>query len=183
MHDALKKVLQEALPRMVGGSVMVSDEALENGGDERFMAELRRKLALLLADFIVGSKVLDGADESCFRMVPHDKLAATECTASLHVLTPKELEALVKSAFEAGVQVGRKAESYGPKPGDYVKVRKPWEYGGDNPPPWAQEFKPYDPPPSRMSADELKRLMEMQWAKAFEDEPTPGGASKKGKRR
>lgn len=108
---------------------MVADELLdvENGGDAKFTQYLHRKLSAILADFIVNSKVLDGSDESCFTMVPDDKLEATRCEAKLHVLTPKELEALVTKAFEAGVNVGRKAESYGPKMGDRIRIRQPWE--------------------------------------------------------
>lgn len=154
MYDELNRVLQEALSRMVRGSVMVSDDALEQGGDERFMKELRRRLTEMLAGFIVDSKVLDGADESCFRMVPHDKLAATECTATLHVLTPKELKALVTKAFESGVQAGRKAERYGPRgsfprdfPGDYLTVRKPWEKFGEIPFERIEGPPPPPPPP------------------------------------
>ena len=181
MHDALKKVMQAALPRMCGASVMVADELLENGGYEKFTQYLRRQLAVKLADFIIESKVLDGADESCFTMVPDDKLAATRCEARLHVLTPKELEELVKSAFDAGVGVGRKAESYSPtgrtRPGDYVKIRKPWE---------KLEEQWWDAPPikSELSPDQLRALLEGEWKKAFDEPvPVPGGygPSKKGK--
>lgn len=130
MHDALKRLLKEALPLMVGGSVMVSDEALENGGgDDRFMAEIRRKLADMIAHFLVDNKVLDGADESCFSMRPHPDLAATECTARLHVLTPQELETLMQKAFDAGRSEGRHGgipseRYYGAPP--WLEIEKPW---------------------------------------------------------
>lgn len=161
MHHALKKVLQRALPRMVGGSVMVADELLESGGDEAFTRYLRRHLSNILADFIVDSKVLDGSDASCFTMVPDEKLAATRCEAKLHVLTPKELEALVAKAFAAGVNVGREAESYGPKP-----------YIPRDPPPW---------PSPKFSREDLEKIMQIQWKEAFDDlkPPRPGEIGKK----
>jgi hypothetical protein len=129
---------------------MVQDEALENGGDDTFMLLLRRQLVDMLSRFIVDNKVLDGADESGFSMVPDDKLAATRCTARLHVLTPKEMEALLTKAFEAG-----RAESYGTKYGDYVKVRKPW---------WEQYC---EVPSPTLTSEQIKALLEGQRKEAF----------------
>ncbi len=130
MHDALKELLRKAVPRMVGATVLVSDELLEGGHDAAFAKYLSKNLSAKLADFIVESKVLDGADESCFSMVPDEKLAATRCEARLHVLTPQELETLVTQAFVLGQSVARKHA------GDIVAV-KPFEYaavpGGPDP--------------------------------------------------
>ena len=157
MHDALKKVLQAALPRMVGANVMVADELLEDGGSEAFTKHLHRMLSARLADFIVESKVLDGSDESCFAMVPDDKLAATRCEARLHALTPKELEALVTQAFEAGIKVGRAAESYGAKPFRQefgIGIRKPWE-------------NPYAKP--ELSREQIEAMLNGKWDEALAD--------------
>lgn len=101
MRDALKRLLKEIVPPVYGGTVMVSNYVLADG-HEHFMSELRRRISLTLAKFITDSKVLDGADQSCFTMKPRESLQATECTARIHVLTPAELEKIIAQAFEAG---------------------------------------------------------------------------------
>lgn len=100
MHEALKRLLK-ALPPIFGGSIMVADEMLAQG-DEAFTKCVRRSLANKLADFIVGSKLLDGADKSGYEMRPSDEFMATKCTVRAHVLTPMELEKIVINAFEEG---------------------------------------------------------------------------------
>ena len=117
MHPALQKLLQ-ALPPIFGGRTLVSNATLEDGGD--IMTKYaHRQLASVLATFIVETKVLD--DRGALEMRDIKDMDATEFTARVHVLTPQELEKLVKEAFEAGRQSGdvprpqwiiKKAESF-----------------------------------------------------------------------
>jgi hypothetical protein len=151
VHDALKEVLRKALPRMVGASVMVADELLEGGYDDAFSKYLSKNRSARLANFIVESKVLDGADESCFSMQPDEELAATRCEAKLHVLTPKELEELMEAAFAAGRRVefrGVQTKDYWPKPA------------------------PGNPYVKRLTKEEQKRIEEIMaqdWKDVFDD--------------
>lgn len=102
MNDALKQLLIETVPRCFGVTVVVSNEALEQGDNEGFFAAIRRKLSHALADFVVTSKILDGADKSCFQMKTDTALEATRCEARVYVLTPLELETLMQKAFDCG---------------------------------------------------------------------------------
>jgi hypothetical protein len=147
VHDALKEVLRKALPRMVGASVMVSDELLENGGDEAFTKYLHRQLSNTL-------KVLDGADESCFSMRPDEELAATRCEARLHVLTPKELEALMEQAFAAGRRLEFRG---GGSIKDYPPMKQPW----DN--------RPYIKQISKEERKRIEAIMVKDWEEVFAD--------------
>lgn len=115
------------MPSLYCAQVKVDDEAFQQGGDEGFIRALRRQLGEMLSRFLIDTKILDGSDG--FTMKPDDKLAATECTVRLHVLTPRELEVLVTKAFEAGQLTARTEEEV------YFELpRPPWTQGKE--PPW-----------------------------------------------
>jgi hypothetical protein len=101
MLPALRQLLTEA-PPLCGASVMVDRYVFENGSAEEVTAIVRRDLARVLADFIAGSVLLDGADETGFRIAPVYDMDATRFDATVHVLTPRQLKEMLQKAFQLG---------------------------------------------------------------------------------